>query len=671
MSSAVESHGRDPPSTSDREASPQVPHDAQEETVHTTTTSVSDDAFYPMQLAPVLQHDTHLYENLLFDEATQVLFLIRRNTFFLLDVDTTEEQLGARTNALNRISEPLTFITPGPVLCARLSYDQRFLVLQRDEVHVDIYDLLEKAELRMTVKSRKRQVTAGSPSSKSKASAKGNERRARSGILPGGIRWCQFSKTAHALILVTYEGMELYNLNASVPKKGHALLTLGPARRDGRHGDMFNDDDDDADDDYVSPKQKSTTCKHTDVVERDARIFFHCFFALEHRRGMTSAICAVGCDGGCVNGVRQTLIRPYRVTKNFRFELLSSFTIPCHPAIRARCIKLASLYKHLYCVHMQELRLEDLPEDAPESQLPLCRVKFTLYSMTLRDKVEVSYELSKDTRGKYFEFQVIDNLIVVHNIALGTSFFFDIASGSGSLRRDANADAALSPKASEAGAATSPTHQKPKEYSGERGDLPLQVLPLVPSSPLVALDHYMASRPVAAGATAEWSWSRKRCQKIPTVSMSVHVNKEFSVRFKGIRSLGLQLFSPPIDLRRTDGVAGTYRPCVVNGFHRDMVSDGRGGTRRGDAKPAEACGQIKPGNQLLSVNGVSVVGLNFADALGAIRNGIEGIAKEDLILRFRSSMDRSNAQMTHDAYVVHRCPCHVCGAALLICSLCC
>jgi hypothetical protein len=47
---------------------------------------------YPLQLAPILQHDTHVYENLLFDEATQVLILIRRQTFFILDTNTAEEQ---------------------------------------------------------------------------------------------------------------------------------------------------------------------------------------------------------------------------------------------------------------------------------------------------------------------------------------------------------------------------------------------------------------------------------------------------------------------------------------------------------------------------------------------------------------------------------------------------
>ena len=66
-------------------------------------------------------------------------------------------------------------------------------------------------------------------------------------------------------------------------------------------------------------------------------------------------------------------------------------------------------------------------------------------------------------------------------------------------------------------------------------------------------------------------------------------------------------------------------------------------------KPAEASGQIKPGNQLLAVNGQSVVGLEFSDILNAIRNGIVNPQAGQLVLRFRSSMDRLNAQMTHKA----------------------
>ncbi len=102
-----------------------------------------------------------------------------------------------------------------------------------------------------------------------------------------------------------------------------------------------------------------------------------------------------------------------------------------------------------------------------------------------------------------------------------------------------------------------------------------------------------------------------------------------------------------------------YRPCIVNGFHRESIR-GKDGTvvKSSVPTPAEACKQIKPGNQLLAVNGRSVIGMEFADILAAIREGIvnpqpqpngNGSVVGRLVLRFRSSMDRLNAQMTHKA----------------------
>ncbi len=90
----------------------------------------------------------------------------------------------------------------------------------------------------------------------------------------------------------------------------------------------------------------------------------------------------------------------------------------------------------------------------------------------------------------------------------------------------------------------------------------------------------------------------------------------------------------------------------MNGFHRESVR-GKDGTivQSSVPTPAEACKRIKPGNQLLAVNGRSVIGVEFGDILGAIREGIVNLAANAgrLVLRFRSSMDRLNAQMTHKA----------------------
>ncbi len=310
---------------------------------------------HPLQLAPILQHDTRVYENLMFDEATQVLILIRHNTFFLLDIDTTDEQQGASLDVLGRISEPLTFIRAGPVVCARLSYDQRFLALQRNEFELDVYDLVERAELRMKVRaasttSSSSSSAASSSSSSSSAAgekaaaaaaAAGAERRQR-GILPGGIRWCKFSATSHALVLVTYEGLEVHHLSASTPKQdkgafanshrhmagksgrtggggttttpGGGGTTLGDAVSRGGGGGSTEAEAGGAvvEAQKASPpppaaaQTKTTTCKLMDSVERDSRITFHCFFALEHKNGTTSAIIAVG----TATPQRQTRIKP-------------------------------------------------------------------------------------------------------------------------------------------------------------------------------------------------------------------------------------------------------------------------------------------------------------------------------------------------------------------------
>ena len=272
-----------------------------------------------------------------------MLILIKRRAFYLLDIDTTEEQQGATTNAMHRFSKPLTFITPGPVICARLSYDRRFLVLQRTEVDVDIYDLIEKAELRMKVKSRSK--SSNNTSSPSKGKAK--KQKKKFGILRGGIRWCQFSPTSHALVLITYEGLDLYHLEASViTNKSKAKPVMRrpsqmqiPIASDSASGKLG---------------VKATTCRHMDTVEKDSNIAFHCFFPLQRNKTSSkSAIIALGCDPGHRSG-RRTLIKPYRVTKDFRFELLSSFMIPASPHIRTRCIKFVCLYQHIFCVHMQE-----------------------------------------------------------------------------------------------------------------------------------------------------------------------------------------------------------------------------------------------------------------------------------------------------------------------------
>jgi len=527
----------------------------------------------------VFKFDFTPYDSVLFDEARQQLVLIKRDVYYTL-------ALTAVPGRALSLSPPLDFINNGPVLCVRFSYDHRFVAIQRTNTTVEVIDLLNRTELQLACR--------GQPANR---------------FLLNGICWCQYGEHSHALHLVARRGTEIYKLTTA--------------------------------------KLKGTLCKYLRTVRAGSdptRLFW---FTPLPGGGGGGAGGRFHCDGLLLLATSHSPARP----SNLRPFLLNGFSplklpkIELEPeaTIDEHSIRVASMYDRLCCIHLQA------PTAPPDTESSKGQSLAGFGSKGRRGSSGAGkcsiYAISRSSSALIRQFvlpqcgqepspcvvQMIDNLTVVHHPSVSLAMFFDgkapttqpvvaplplsvvrrsKASSSSSLPDDGRMQNAVNSP----GPSLSTNGDEIVECESESDDWPeLQLTP-----------H------VASGL------GRDDLSPIPT----------FEVVFESDGPLGLELLCPPnmAVSMRTAGVrsddqedaraqtqltplarpasTGTslYRPTIVNGFHR----------RQGQLGPAERCGKIKVGNQLIAVNNISTLSRTFDQTLQLIRD-----SPRPLTLRFK------------------------------------
>ncbi len=350
--------------------------------------------------------------------------------------------------------------------------------------------------------------------------------KATNRLIRHGMIWCTFERDSETLYLITQRGIEVYRISTS-----------------GATG---------------------TTCKHMRTIKQ-RNVSRYWFSPTRVDRGSDEVssvgVCVLGTgkNGEVLCPFVLSSFSPLRVRK---FQIEDSKTRP----IKSQEIRIACVYDHMYCIHLHQKQSKD------DKTSNVCK----LYHIA-KDGVTLTHVLPLYTNTtSSLRLQIVDNLIIIHDMSTQCSMIFDLKY--------------VSPSSS--------SSTKSKQDNNNTKRIPI-VNPL-----MIGMDI---------------------SKTLPLVKPWIKVaGSEFEVVFEETGPLGLELMwsggsiskekeEEEEEEEEEEGKAAKKKhrkSTIVCGFHRSSS---------GIMCAAEKCGKIRVGDYLIAVNNESTEEHTFKEILDLIK----------------------------------------------------